>query len=60
MPCEINMGNNGVITLLREINNTNRQIDDIEWEGGHTSSLQNHLDRLLQMEIGGEYYYTLF
>jgi len=54
------MGNNGVILLLREINNTNRQIDDIEWEGGNTSSLQNHLDKLLQMEIEGEDYYTLF
>ena len=54
------MGNNGVTPLLREINNTNRQIDDIEWEGGNTSSLQNHLDKLLQMEIEGGGYYTLF
>ena len=52
--------NNGVIPLSREINNTKRQIDDMEWEGGHTSSLQAHLDRLLQMEIEGEDYYTLF
>ena len=52
--------NNGVIPLSREINNTKRQIDDIEWEGGNTSSLQNHLDKLLQMEIEGEDYYTLF
>jgi len=52
--------NNGVIPLSREINNTKRQIDDMEWEGGHTSSLQDHLDRLLQMEIEGENYYTLF
>jgi len=52
--------NNGVIPLSREINNTKRQIDDMEWEGGYTSSLQDHLDRLLQMEIEGEDYYTLF
>ena len=52
--------NNGVIPLSREINNTKRQIDDMEWEGGYTSLLQDHLDRLLQLEIEGEDYYTLF
>ena len=52
--------NNGVIPLSREINNTKRQIDYMEWEGGHTEALQAHLNKLLEMEIVGEDYYTLF
>ena len=49
-----------VIPMEQEISNTKRQIDDIEWEGGHCEHLHKHLEHLIDQYMNGETYYPLF
>ena len=49
-----------VIPMEQEINNTKRQIDDIEWEGGHCEHLHKHLEHLLDEYLNGSIWYPLF
>ena len=51
---------NNVVSIEQEINNTKRQIDDIEWEGGYCDHLQKHLDHLIDLMLDGDIYYPLF
>ena len=51
---------NGVIPMEQEITNTKRQIDDIEWEGGHCDHLHKHLDHLIERLLEGDVFYPLF
>ena len=51
---------NGVIPMEQEITNTKRQIDDIEWEGGHCDHLHKHLDHLIERLLEGDIYYPRF
>jgi hypothetical protein len=51
---------NGVIPMEQEITNTKRQIDDIEWEGGHCDHLHKHLEHLLDSYMNGDIWYPRF
>jgi hypothetical protein len=51
---------NGVISMEQEITHTKRQIDDIEWEGGHCDHLHKHLDHLIERLLEGDVFYPLF
>jgi hypothetical protein len=50
----------GVIPMEQEISNTKRQIDDIEWEGGHCEHLHKHLANLIDRILEGDIYYAPF
>jgi hypothetical protein len=56
----IPMAQNGVISIEEEITNTKRQIDDIEWEGGHCDHLHKHLEHLIHEYLNGSVYYAPF
>lgn len=49
-----------VIPMEEEITNTKRQIDEIEWEGGHCPNLHKHLEHLISEYMNGEVYYANF
>jgi len=49
-----------VVPMEQEITNTKRQIDDIEWEGGHCDHLHKHLEHLLDQYMNGEVFYPRF
>lgn len=49
-----------VTSIEREITNTKRQIDEIEWEGGHCDHLHKHLEHLIDSMLQGDLYYPPF
>jgi len=49
-----------VIPMEEEITNTKRQIDDIEWEGGHCDHLHKHLEHLISEYMNGGVWYAQF
>lgn len=49
-----------VIPIEREINNTKRQIDDMEWEDKYCEHLKQHLDYLVKEYLNGETWYPNF
>ncbi len=58
------MSNPNVIPLVDQINKTQREIDEIYWEGkldlGKAIALESHLQYLKDQEAGGELWYPLF
>ena len=49
-----------IVSIEQEITQTKRQIDDIEWEGGHCDHLHKHLDNLIESMLDGDIYYIPF
>ena len=52
--------NNGITSLEQEIQNLQRQIDDLEWEGVFCDHMQRQLDRMIHDLMNGELYYVNF
>jgi hypothetical protein len=49
-----------VTSIEHEITHTKREIDDIEWEGGHCEHLHKHLEHLIDRMLEGNLYYAPF
>jgi hypothetical protein len=49
-----------VVPIEEEISKTQRQIDDLEWEGVYCEHLKHYLDSLIKQQLEGEVWYANF
>lgn len=49
-----------IVSIEQEINQTKREIDDIEWEGGYCDHLHSHLEHLIDRMLDGDVWYPPF
>jgi hypothetical protein len=49
-----------VVPIEEEISKTQRQIDDLEWEGAYCEHLKHYLDSLIKQQLEGEVWYANF
>ena len=49
-----------VVSLESQINKTQRELDDAEWEGEPSDHIRKHLDSLIQLQLKGDVWFPLF
>ena len=49
-----------VTSIEHEISHIKREIDNIEWEGGHCEHLHKHLANLIDRMLQGDVFYPPF